>query len=125
MTMLRPIQLLIAEPHEMVRLSLDSLISVYDNITKVGEARNGSETVRLCDQLRPHVVILGQHMADMDGISVARQILKSPNPPYLIMLDGLMGEEHERAALDAGINVYFTVDTPIADVIDAIYAAAR
>ena len=42
-----PIRVLIADDHSLVRAGFQSVLSIEDDITVVGEARNGAEAVTL------------------------------------------------------------------------------
>jgi DNA-binding NarL/FixJ family response regulator len=120
MTTSGAIRLLVAEPHEMVRTSLIALIDNVDDITLVGEADDGYETLRLCQELQPSVVLISLYLNKLDGILTSQHICEIPDHPYIIMLDGLLGQEHEQAAYDAGVNVYLTQETTTETILAAI-----
>jgi DNA-binding NarL/FixJ family response regulator len=124
-TRLREIRVLIAEPHLSVRASLSILMSAFEEIYKVGEVASGVEAIELCGELQPNVIVLGASFADMAGSEVARIIAQKPKPPFIIMLGGPLDEIYERAALEAGVNVYFTAKARGYDIIDAIQASPR
>jgi DNA-binding NarL/FixJ family response regulator len=121
----RPIRILIAEPHEMVRTSLITLINNFEDITLVGEAQDGYETLELCQELQPDVVLISLYLNKLDGILTTQRLCETPDHPYIIMLDGLLGQEHEKAASDAGVNVYLTQETTTEAIVDAIRATPR
>ena len=124
-TTLRDIRVLIAEPHFSVRASLSILMSAFEDMYKVGEVANGVEAIRQCVELQPDVLLLGAAFADIDGLDVARAVAQTARPPFIILLGGPQGEGHEQAALNAGVNVYFTAQARGYDVIDAIQAVPR
>jgi two-component system, NarL family, response regulator LiaR len=119
------IRLLVAEPHEMVRTSLIALIDTVDDITLVGEATDGYETLRLCQELQPDVVLISLYLNKLDGILTTQRICEIPEHPYIIMLDGLLGQEHEKSAFDAGVNVYLTQETSTDTILAAIRASVH
>jgi DNA-binding NarL/FixJ family response regulator len=118
-----PIRVLIAEPHEMIRSSLISAIEAFNDFEKVGDTGDGYEALRLCEELKPDVLLLGLYTREMDGLTTTRLMREKPNCPFIIMIDGLWGEEHEDSALEAGVNVYFTLETSVNDIVKAIRAA--
>jgi DNA-binding NarL/FixJ family response regulator len=124
-TKVRDIRVLIAEPHFSVRASLSILMSAFEDIYKIGEVATGVETIRLCAELHPNVLLLGASFTDLDGIDVVRSVAQKPNPPFIILLGGPLGEAYEQAALEAGVNVYFTAKARGYDIIDAIQASPR
>lgn len=125
MTYSRAIRLLVAEPHEMVRTSLIALIDAFDDITLVGETQDGYETLSLCQELQPDVVLISLYLNKLDGILTTKRICETPAHPYIIMLDGLLGQEHEKAAYDAGVNVYLTQEATTDEIVAAIRASVR
>jgi two-component system, NarL family, response regulator LiaR len=63
----KSIRVLIADDHAVVRNGLGSFLSAYDDFELVGEAKNGEQAVRLCEQCRPDVVLMDLVMPGMDG----------------------------------------------------------
>ena len=72
----KPIQLLIADDHEMLREGFHTMLAKYPLVQLVGEAEDGKELVKLATQLRPDVIITDIKMPKMDGIEATRQILR-------------------------------------------------
>jgi DNA-binding NarL/FixJ family response regulator len=119
------IRLFVAEPHEMVRTSLIALVNVYDDITLVGEAEDGYETLSLCQELQPDVVLISLYLNKLDGILTSQRLCENADHPYIVMLDGLLGQEHEKAAADAGVNIYLTQEATTEDIVAAIRASVH
>jgi DNA-binding NarL/FixJ family response regulator len=79
------IRLLIADDHELVRSGIRSLLNDQD-IEVVGEAANGTEAVRLAQQLMPDIVLLDIRMSDGDGLSALEQMHEQfPNVRVIIL----------------------------------------
>ncbi len=51
----------------------------------VGEAVDGTEALRLAEELRPDVVLLDVHMPDLDGFEVARRLAELEAPPLVVL----------------------------------------
>jgi DNA-binding NarL/FixJ family response regulator len=117
------IRVLIAEPHETIRQSLSSVMEAFPDIEKVGETNNGYETIRLCEELQPDVLLIGLSLQDLDSLVTTRLIYEKPRHPRIIMIDGLYGEEHEDSARKAGVDVYLTLQTGVNDTVEAIRAS--
>jgi DNA-binding NarL/FixJ family response regulator len=115
-----PTRILIAESHEMVRLSLGALIDPCDDLITVGAAHDGYEVLRLCAELRPDVLLIGLHLKGLDGLHVVRRLRENLGRLYIIMVCGLLTEQHERMALDAGANRCLTQEASAADILAAI-----
>ena len=69
----RPIRVLIADDHEVIREGLTSLF--HDSaIEVVGEASDAQEATKLSRKLQPDVVLLDVRMGSDDGIEAIRTI---------------------------------------------------
>jgi DNA-binding NarL/FixJ family response regulator len=119
------IRVLIAQPHDMIREGLASMIEGMSDIETVGETANGYETIRLCEELKPHVLLIGLSLHELDSLVATRLIYEKPNRPYIIMIDGLYGEEHEGSARKAGVDAYFTLETSVTDILEAIRSSVH
>jgi two-component system, NarL family, response regulator LiaR len=114
------IRVLIAHPHDMIRESLISMIAGMSEMEMVGETANGPEAIRLCDALNPDVLLIGLYLNGLDSLVTTRLIYEKSDRPYIIMIDGLYGEEHEGSARKAGVDAYFTLDASISDIVNEI-----
>lgn len=70
------IKLLIADDQSLIRDGIASLLSLQENITVAGTARNGEEAVRKARDLKPDVILMDIRMPVMDGIAAADEIIK-------------------------------------------------
>lgn len=80
------IRVLIADDHEVVRAGLKLLLEKKENIEVIGEAGSGQETLSMCGQLNPDIVLLDLDLPDIDGLEVTQRITSlSPNVKILIL----------------------------------------
>src|SRR5215471_9039412 len=75
--MLRKIRILLADDHPVVRQGFKLIINQEPDMEVVGEASEGAETVRLTQQLRPHVVIMDIAMPQVNGVEATRRITEN------------------------------------------------
>lgn len=81
----KPIRLLIADDHEVVRSGLKSLVAGTE-IQVVAEAATADEAVRLAEEHRPDVVLLDIRMPDSDGLNALSRIkLTRADMPVLML----------------------------------------
>ena len=81
----KPIRLLIADDHEVVRSGLKSLVAGTE-IEVIAEAATADEVVRLAEEQRPDVVLLDIRMPDSDGLNALSRIkLSKPDLPVLML----------------------------------------
>jgi len=63
-----PVRILIADDHAVVRSGLRALLGIDPEIVIVGEAGDGTETLRLAETLHPDLVLLDITMPPANGI---------------------------------------------------------
>jgi two-component system LytT family response regulator len=88
-------RVLIADDEPVAREVLREHAASIPALEIVGEARTGPETVERILELRPDLVLLDQHMPQLDGLGVLRS-LGGGRPPLVIFVTA-----HERHALEA------------------------
>ena len=99
-----PLRLLIVDDEAPARRRLRELLDDCASalpLLVVGEAASGREALTLLGTTPADLVLSDIHMPDMDGIELARHLLKLPLPPVLIFTTAY----HEHAiAAGAGVS---------------------
>jgi two-component system nitrate/nitrite response regulator NarL len=80
------IKLLIADDHAIFRDALRKLLDSDDEITIVGEARNGAECIKKLGELKPDILLLDLRMPDKDGFAVLEEVNFDTLPTRVIVL---------------------------------------
>ena len=120
-----PIRILIADDHAVVRSGIRELLRDDPDLEVVGEAEDGTETLRLVETLRPDTVLLDITMPPENGIKTARR-LKEKHPELIVLFLTMHEEEdllHE--ALRAGAAGYVIKRANRSDLIQAIHATSQ
>jgi DNA-binding NarL/FixJ family response regulator len=82
----KPITVLLAEDHTIVREGLRRLLEAESDIEVIGEAATGRQAVDLTRKLRPQVAVMDIAMPQMNGLEATRQILRAaPDTKVLIL----------------------------------------
>jgi DNA-binding NarL/FixJ family response regulator len=71
---MKPYRILIVDDHPLARQAIRSLLEDEADYEIIGEAANGLEAMRACEQLNPDVVLLDIHMTGINGLEVTRLI---------------------------------------------------
>lgn len=100
------IRVLIADDHAITRLGLESALSAFDELSIVGNAKNGTEAIECCATLAPHVVLMDVRMPELNGIDSTRAIKESYESIRILMLTEADHEEEVFASFAAGADGY-------------------
>ena len=103
---MKPLRVLIADDHEVVRAGVRSLLEDQPDCEICGEAVTGAEVVALARQLKPDLAILDITMPELNGLEAARQILKAVPGVRVLILSVHESEELVREILDTGAHGY-------------------
>ncbi len=71
---IKPIRLLLADDHAVVRAGTRELLERQPDLHIVGEAADGEEVVRVTHELQPDVVVMDVRMPKMSGVEATRRI---------------------------------------------------
>ena len=116
-------RVLLADDHGIVRRGLRSLLEDAD-VSVVGEAADGLEAVRLCETLRPDILIVDIGMPKLNGIDVAARVQKVEHAPSVIILSMHSDESYIIRALASGARAYLLKDATDEDLRPALRAVA-
>src|SRR3712207_2071042 len=86
LTAARPIRILLADDHRVVRQGFRLILSQQADMEVVGEASGGREALELTLKLDPQVVVLDIAMGDVNGVEATRLIRQNcPRSAVLIL----------------------------------------
>ena len=107
----KPITVLLAEDHTVVREGLRALLQAEDDIEVVGEARTGRQAVQLTKQLLPAVVVMDIAMPLLNGVEATRQILKTVPATKVLILSAHGDDEYVEQVIGLGAAGYLIKQT--------------
>jgi len=117
------IRILLVDDHTLFRSGLKALLQRQSDFEIVGEAADGLEGVKLCEQLKPDVVLLDIDMPQMNGREALAQILVTQ--PQLAVLMLTVSEDGEDLAdcLKTGARGYLLKNINADFLLDSIRRA--
>jgi DNA-binding NarL/FixJ family response regulator len=120
------ITVLIADDQPLMRAALRTCLEAEPDVTVVGEAADGAETVRMARRLRPAVIVMDVRMPIMDGIEATRQIVAQSEgaSPRVLVMTTFDIDEYIIDALRAGASGFLVKDSPAEEVVHAVRVLA-
>jgi NarL family two-component system response regulator LiaR len=118
-----PIRVMIIDDHSMVRAGLAAFVQVTPDLELAGEARDGQQALRLCEQLQPDVVLMDLIMPVMDGVAATRAIHERWPQIQVIALTSYQEQDLVQEAIRAGAISYLLKDVSLEELAEAIRAA--
>ena len=118
-----PIRVMLVDDHTMVRKGLATFLKIFDELLLVGEAENGGAAIKLCNEVKPDVILMDMVMPDMDGATATALIRKKHPQVQIIVLTSFKEGELIKKALEAGAIGYLLKDVSADDLARAIRAA--
>lgn len=116
----RPITVLLAEDHTVVREGLCRLLQAERDIKVVGEAANGRQAVAMTLQLRPEVVVMDIAMPQMNGLEASRQIMRAAPHTRLLILSAHSDDAYVENVMALGAAGYLIKQTSYHFLCEAI-----
>jgi PAS domain S-box-containing protein len=104
----KPLRILIADDHAVVRAGLIELLSERSELQVVGEAADGIETISQARVLQPDVVVMDVSMPQMNGIEATREIRGTLPHIRIVGLSTYSDAATEVSMREAGAQAYFS-----------------
>ncbi len=118
------IRVVVVDDQELVRAGFKALLDAEDDIEVVAEADSGNAAVAEVVASRPDVVLMDIRMPGSNGIEATRRIRDLDHPPEVLILTTFDTDDNVFDALEAGAAGFLVKDTPPAQLIEAVRAAA-
>jgi two-component system, NarL family, response regulator NreC len=99
-------RVMIVDDHAFIRRGVETLLQPFPEWEFCGEASNGTDAVRLVEQLHPEVVLMDVTMPGMNGIEATRFIRHAHPEVKIILLTLHESPEVLRSGFRAGANGY-------------------
>lgn len=120
---MRPITILLAEDHRIIREGLRELLLTESDLHVIGEAENGRQAVSLTRQLCPDVVIMDVSMPLINGIEATRLIMQFTVKPKVLVFSSHCDDVYIAQAMAFGASGYLVKQTDTLFLPEAIRGA--
>ena len=123
--MARPIRILLADDHAILRDGIRALLSDEADLQVVGEAENGRQALEQARALRPDIVIMDIGMPLLSGLEATKHIRRDVPESRVLILTMHQNDEYLAQVLAAGASGYVLKDTAGRELVLAIRQVAR
>ena len=114
--------LFLADDHQIVRQGLRAILKAVPDFQLVGEAADGSETVRQVERLHPDVLVLDLRIPNLNGLEVTRRVTRRSPRTRVVILSMYSNEAYVLEALRAGASAYVLKESGAEELVKAIRA---
>jgi DNA-binding NarL/FixJ family response regulator len=121
----RPLRVLLAEDHTLVRAGIRALLESLDGVEVVAEAADGREALRLAKVHHPDILLMDITMKEMNGLEAAARLAKERLATRVIILSMHADQVYVRQALQAGAAGYLLKGADVAELELALKAVMR
>jgi DNA-binding NarL/FixJ family response regulator len=122
---MRAFRILVADDHPIFRFGLCSLLALHEGWEVCGEAADGVDTVEKWRHLKPDLLILDICLPRLNGVDVARHILRNNRAQRILILTDVDSEQVIRDCLEAGVRGWVFKSDGTADLTTAVEALQR
>lgn len=123
--MTKPLRVIIADDHPIVRDGFQTILQLQEEIEVVGTAADGETVVKLAETKQPDVILMDLYMPKMNGIDATKQIRKCVPHVSILMMTSEPDDDRIMQALVEGASGFLLKDWDTEDIIQAIHAIKK
>lgn len=116
----KPIGILIADDHPVVREGLVAMFSNIPDLEVVGQAKDGVEAVDMARTLKPDVILLDLVMPRKDGLAAIAEIKQDNPEARILVVTSFTEDDKVFPAIKSGALGYLLKDAPPETLLQAI-----
>lgn len=121
---MKPLKILLADDHSIMRMGLATLIGSDPDMTVVGEAGNGADAVRLVTETNPDVIIMDLMMPVLSGAEATKRIIAEHPQAHILILTSYGISAECADAIRYGALGVITKDTETESILEAVRTVA-
>lgn len=121
----RPIRVLLADDHAVMRTGFRMILEAAGGISVVGEAENGAAAVAQARTERPDVICMDVQMPVLDGLEATRRIVTDPESSAAVLIVTTFDrDDYLFQALAAGASGFLLKNAGPEDLVAAVRVVA-
>src|SRR5215217_8969055 len=115
-----PIRVLVVDDHRHIHDVITRVLMGIPDICIVGQAANGAEAIKLCEEVGPDLILMDVVMPLMDGMQATERIREKHPDLKLLVLSSFQDHESVHQLLRGGAVGYITKDALTNDLVNVI-----
>jgi DNA-binding NarL/FixJ family response regulator len=120
-----PYNVVLADDHQILRDGVKAILARQEEFVVIAEAGSGLDTIQICKELRPDLVLMGIALPGVDGVSVTAELLRHSPSTKVVILSMYDDEKSVIGAIRAGARAYVLKRSSANDLLDALRTVAR
>jgi len=122
---LTKIRVIIADDHDILRRGLIQVLEEEDDISVVGEAKNGNEAIKLVAKMQCDVLLLDISMPGKSGLEVIKIVCDDNQKLPILILSMHREDQYAVRCLKAGACGYLSKQSASTELVKAIRTVAK
>lgn len=115
-----PVRVLVVDDHRHIHEVITRVLIGISDIRIVGQAANGAEAVKLCEDINPDLILMDVVMPVMDGMQATERIREKYPDLKILVLSSFQDHESVHQLLRSGAVGYITKDALANDLVNVI-----
>lgn len=121
----KPITVLVADDHSIVREGIRTILDLEADINVVGEADSGKAVIELAQKLCPDIILMDIAMPLMNGIEATRQLKTLLPETKILVLSAHSDDAYVHKMVELGVRGYLIKQNSFKILITAIREVAE
>lgn len=122
---MKPIRVLLADDHTLVRTGLRLILEQMDNVEVVAEANTGREALQQVKTTSPDIILMDITMPDLNGLEATAYLAQDSPAVRVVILSVHANEQYVQQAVRADAAGYLLKDAAETELEMAIRAVSR
>ena len=114
------IRIVLADGHSILREGTRHALESFPDLSIVGEAADGQQTLEVSRELRPDIAVLDIRMPGLSGVEAVRRMRDYSPSTRCLVLTAYDDDEYVLAAMQAGASGYLLKTAKAKELADAI-----